>query len=806
MLTRAPLVGVFVASLVMGLGVSAAVAGPTVAPSPHAQGVELLVVAEDDPWSLALAAPVVARLRQAGCVPLVVAISDPPTHEADWLIGVAGPRRPVVLAPERPMRLGYALEKLSPEVVTIGSDAAEASLRVAKRFWGHSREAVLAAADDPEAVILGSALAAGRALPLVLRQRSETSEAVAAALVELGVGRAWIAVGDPNRAPAWAGGHAAAPSPPAPLPQGERGATAFTAEVLGPRQLQHELVAALGASAVRNLVVARLPEGPNGVGRTAWLAPVVSVARGSPVVLAHAASPAVAEADAAELIRREGLRPRTVLLLADYASLGQHTLEIETGWKQGETAGTGAKPPAATAAQGPVPPPPPTHYEVKTEPFIPRDLAKVVPLGVGRIPLESAADASVLFARGLVRERLLAGRQPRLLLVANAGSTQKPLPLCETVSRVTAEEFKNFGVHVDDFYGKLADSPEIMSLANSANVIIYEGHMAYQDLIDVPFARRTTTPDTYFEEELDQLEGGETEPDPTGAPPPDSEPPRRPEELHPETPPPVRPLVAVPGSHRLQGPLAGLPIVIMQSCDSLDEPLLWRIDELGGVAVIGSMTPIHSASGSALVHAAAGAVLYGGHPGGTRLGEALRDAQNYLLCLEDLKGRRGHKEQAKGRRVAVSFRLWGDPELRFFPGWLGRPAQLPVALDWAGPETLTIHTPAHRLPEARSSKYFAHMFPGSQAAGMVKEVEGDPERRLTPVYYFRVPLRADWPFGGEGAVVPTGVESNRVSLRVDPQGGVLYLVYYPEVERAGQSITLRLDRPRQARRAEGAMP
>jgi hypothetical protein len=731
----------------------------------------------------------------------VLAISDPPTHEADWLIGLAEPRRPVVLAPERPMRLGYALEKLSPEVVTIGSDAAEASLRVAKRFWGHSREAVVAAADDPEAVILGSALAAGRTVPLVLRRRGETGEAVAAALLQLGVKREWVAVSDRDRAPAWAG------EPP----------LRFTAEVLGPRQLQHELVAALGASAVRNVVVARLPEGPNGVGRTAWLAPVVSVARGSPVVLAHAASPAVAEADAAELIRREGLRLRTVLVLADYASLGQHTVEIETGWKHGETAVGSTKPPAA--AQGPVPPPPPTHYEVKTEPFIPRDLAKVVPLGVGRIPLESAADASVLFARGLLRERLLAGRQPRLLLVANAGSMQKPLPLCETVSRVTAGEFKNFGVHVDDFYGKLADSPEIMSLANSANVIIYEGHMAYQDLIDVPFARRTTTPDTYFEEELDQLEGrpelreeldqlegGETEPDPAGAPPPDAEPPRRPEESHPETAAPARPLVAVPGSHRLQGPLAGLPIVIMQSCDSLDEPLLWRIDELGGVAVIGSMTPIHSASGSALVHAAAGAVLYGGHPEGTRLGEALRDAQNYLLCLEDLKARRGHKEQAKGRRVAVSFRLWGDPELRFFPGRLGRPAELPVALDWAGPETLTIHTPAHRLPEARSSKYFAHMFPGSQAAGMVKGVEGDPERRLTPVYYFRVPLRADWPFGGEGAVVPTGVESNRVSLRVDPQGRVLYLVYYPEVERAGQSLTLRLDRPRQPRPTEGAMP
>ena len=34
-------------------------------------------------------------------------------------------------------------------------------------------------------------------------------------------------------------------------------------------------------------------------------------------------------------------------------------------------------------------------------------------LGVGRIPLESLGDASVFFARGLLRERLLANRPPR---------------------------------------------------------------------------------------------------------------------------------------------------------------------------------------------------------------------------------------------------------------------------------------------------------------------------------------------------------------------------------------------------------
>jgi hypothetical protein len=249
-------------------------------------------------------------------------------------------------------------------------------------------------------------------------------------------------------------------------------------------------------------------------------------------------------------------------------------------------------------------------------------------------------------------------------------------------------------------------------------------------------------------------------------------------------------VLAFPGANRLQGPLLGLPIVFLQSCGSLDEPLLWRIDELGGVAVIGSMTAIHSASGSALVQAMATSALYSG----ATLGEALRDAQNYLLCFEDLKGSRGHKRQAEGRRVAVSFRLWGDPELRLFPGPLGPPLLPPVSLQWSGADRLTIHLPPRRLPEARSSKYFAYMFPGSQAAGLVKAVEGDTDRRVTPVYYFRLKLPAGWPPGPAGMVEPSGEQAKRLALRIDPAGRMLYLVYYPEVERAGESIVLGLVR------------
>ena len=90
-------------------------------------------------------------------------------------------------------------------------------------------------------------------------------------------------------------------------------------------------------------------------------------------------------------------------------------------------------------------------------------------------------------------------------MVANSGAARRSLPLCETISRVTAAEFKNFGMHVDEFYGKLTDSPEILTAARSANLILYEGHVSYQDLIDEPVLKRSQAEDYPLDEE--DLEG-----------------------------------------------------------------------------------------------------------------------------------------------------------------------------------------------------------------------------------------------------------------------------------------------------------
>ena len=108
--------------------------------------------------------------------------------------------------------------------------------------------------------------------------------------------------------------------------------------------------------------------------------------------------------------------------------------------------------------------------------------------------------------------------------------------------------------------------------------------MAYQDLFDVPSAHRDTAPDSYFEEELDSLEEGRGR--------------RRASESRTTPILSRRRPAATPQVNQFHGTMEGLPVVVLQSCDSLDERVLWRIDELGGVALVGSVTPIHSGSGS----------------------------------------------------------------------------------------------------------------------------------------------------------------------------------------------------------------
>ena len=714
---------------------------------------EVLAVAESEPWMAAIAAPAAARLGRGDRTPLMIAVSFPPSQRANWLIRRAGIKNVVLLTPRQSEPLGPVLSALSPELLPIGIDPVYGSYRVARRFWQRARQAVVASDEDLEGILLGASLAGSLSAPLLIRSSSETSKAMFVSLSDLGVEEVLATVSDPARMPRWADGK----DP--------------KVRVLSRRNIQDRLVARLGSESIATLVLARAPDLGELAGPTAWLAPYLGVVRGGPVVYCRTASAVAAERDVEEFITRYQLRPRSLTILADYASIGTELVDMDAGplvTKNGAAAA-----PAAPAATPGVAPPAETRkrYQVATEPCMPREPQKPVTLAVGRIPMGSLANASVMFARGLLRQRTLPENPGRVLLVGNAGVLRKPLPLGEAICRVTGQDIKNCRVPLDEFFGQYADSPRILAAAHRASLIIYEGHAAYQDLIYVPYTH-VYVPDGYYEEALDLIENPAAE-----VPVETSTASSAPDNLPPLPPPPEKP-------NRLERPLNHFPVVVLQSCDSLDEELLDQIDDLGCSAVIGSMTPIHSGSGSILAHTLATSLLYRG----ATLGESLRDAQNYLFCLGDLKILRGLKEQAASRRVALSFRLWGDPELPVFPDAL-KPLEPPVTAQWTAPGELSIRFPAKRFPEAHSSQYVARMFPGSQAAGLIKKRNGEPLRRVLPGYFFRVPLPDNLP--GETKVEVVGGKANQAAFRVDPLERFLYVVYLPELEKPNDTVTLR---------------
>ena len=102
---RSILATVFVACAYMiGLAAAADVPdAPSAGGTIRAAEVPWLIVSEDAPWSLALAAPVAARLQQSGPCPLLMAVTNPPTREAEWLLtlSAAGGARTAALRASR---------------------------------------------------------------------------------------------------------------------------------------------------------------------------------------------------------------------------------------------------------------------------------------------------------------------------------------------------------------------------------------------------------------------------------------------------------------------------------------------------------------------------------------------------------------------------------------------------------------------------------------------------------------------------------------------------------------------------------
>ena len=394
-------------------------------------------------------------------------------------------------------------------------------------------------------------------------------------------------------------------------------------------------------------------------------------------------------------------------------------------------------------------------------------------LGVGRIPLESLGDASVFFVRGLLRERLLAHRPPRLLMVANSGVMRRALPLCETISRVTAAEFKNFGVHVDEFYGKLTDSPEILTAARSANLILYEGHLSYQDLIDAPVLKRSQAEDYPLDEE--DLEGfGGSEACRRSRRGSHAGPAGRDGRAH--VPASARPLGGT--SHRRLAELriagrrralafgrvgrSGLDRQHDADPQRLRQRPAERGDELDAVS---------------RRHAGRNA------PRRRELHVLRRRTEGPPRAQGKGQGSsRGVEFPALGRsRVAGPAESAGRAAASARPGGVGRRRHV---------ANRRARVAASRGPQREIRGQHVSQQPGRGAA----EDRGgrDDEEDLAVLLLLPAAAGEPWPAATSTELEPSRSDAKRVDARIDRSRGLLYLVYYPEQENPGESVVLHL--------------
>ncbi|MFO8013115.1 MAG: C25 family cysteine peptidase [Phycisphaerae bacterium] len=792
---------------------------------------DAVVIPEDREWLLAVAASLAARLRGEEGPPLLLvapgvapeANGEAPAEETadddgeyddgsscETAESVWPPAPALLRTIHRPLVILQTSEAEPPDAdplpdtVPVSRGGAAGAFLLAKRFWGTSDTVVVARLADPEAALLASALAAHLGAPLLPVESALDESLLPGLLPALGAKRVLFATDRPRDRPPWAKRLDAA------------------VEVVGAADLRRRLIARLGPPHVRNVILAAGPGGPE-PSVTAWLAPYLSLVRNAPIVLVRSSVGAEAEAAVWHTIGAFDLEPRSITILAAPGALG-------------------TVPATDAEALG--------GYTVDVEPCSGPGEGGAAPLAVGRIPFRTLPEASRMIAQGLALERSVRRRVPQTLMVANPRTEYGALPLCETIARASASEFRNVRLPVDEHYNILPSEAGVLQAAMRANLILYQGHVTDLTLFT------GTVYDEYDEYGYDEYDGHEYDEsyeayhDGENTAPDDVEQEPAPEvyeapeplafELSTESDPPTGeaactyaaglPLPVPPTSaeaaeidayfgispsstavlstvgkppsadepaydadasyyhdesaERRVERLDGLPLVFLQSCHSLEEPTARSIVNLGGAGVIGSVTGIHSASGGAFAKAFCDGLLYRGDT----VGEALRDARNYFLCLSELKTRRGHTHRDKVHRVALSFRLWGDPELRLLPRDLDKPARRRATARLADGPAVVIRTPKRRLPEARTAKYEGRLFPGSQAAGIVKRLKNTERRRLMPLHFFRLEAGRDAAAGS--ALVIDGEPTVRAVYLAEPFDRYLYVLFLPAKDRPNATYTL----------------
>ncbi len=355
------------------------------------------------------------------------------------------------------------------------------------------------------------------------------------------------------------------------------------------------------------------------------------------------------------------------------------------------------------------------------------------PYGVGRLPFSRLPCISMYYAR-LAKLRLLrASRRPSFTMIANLDSDKRArLMLAESISRSTVMEFRNFHLKGSEHYGKSPSDARIWKEALKSDLLIYEGHIEQFSLVE----KTGTVADPY---------------------------------------------------KGFKAPLfSHFPFVALQSCHSLENAELLLNKGVSGI--IGSCSKIHSASGSAFIKAYFDAILYEN----VNTGEALRDAKNYALSLVKLKCARGHLEHDKTMRVALSFRLVGDPEVELFAGQLQPPQNHRVSAQFIDQRTIEISTPSTYYPLVETKGYQIKLFPGAEAAGIVSRMKNGPTivRKIHPLFFFRLdipPNRSDKKFEFGDCRKNT---ARTISL-IDPFNRWIYVMHYPRTVTENKTITLK---------------
>lgn len=722
--------------------------------------IALIAVGEKDTWLLAVASPVAAKIRQLDKMPILLVFGPEPVREQTRLLEKLGPLLGscTILTSDPNLFLSRNQGSFVTNVVPTTSEPSETGLLVAKYFWQETDSVVVASIDDSAAAVLGAALASHLGVPFIPVTGQENPNVLLEELKALNIGRILFAISDASYIP-WL-----------------HSFPAQETEILDMSSIQKQLVEVIGGVNVRNIILFRVANKFTGEGASSWLAPYLSLMRGAPVISCYSPDPLAAEENAEFLIRTYSLKPRTATILADYDSIGM----IESA-ESGES----------------------EDYVIMVEPCSGTAEGEAAKMGVGRIPFRELWAASTLIARGIARSYILNQKEPKLLMIANPNTDYGSLPLCETISRATAKEFKNLRIHTDEFYGVSCQDQQIRQAAGRSQLIIFEGHITDFTLFEAPPTFSDEQCIYYSEWEDNQREDfievthyTNNQPDDlvdqnstedesigvdVGA--------RLEEERvssHGRMTETSSQVFAEQAEQRMEPcQLDGLPLMILQSCHSLDESAM-EVLKSGAAGMVGSVTNVHSASGSAFIKAFCDGLLYRGDT----IGEALRDARNYLLCVSALKTKRGHSQQAKVTRVAYSFHLWGDPELMLFAG-LPRRAKLHTAsAGFVGPDKIGLGIPEKRLPTSRTEKYFLRMFPGNEVAGIVKRFKNKDIRRVMPIYFFRVPVPEGFaPLRYTDLREVDDINARAVFL-ADSFERFLYILYLPERDQKGSRYIL----------------